>query len=176
MSGFIGQMGTWVTIKWLRCKFSSVAQSCPTLCDPMDCSTPGLPVHHQLLEFTQTHVHRVRSTHPKSISSVLCCKQNPYKFWPWCKCLLWIVTFLTGMLWSSSPFPINYIFACLRKRIMTLMDWYYDSSIGKKTSQHIFLWSPLLHDGGISTLWRLLTFDGWRFPSQHFADPPALSP
>ena len=35
----------------------SVAQSCPTLCDPMDCSTPGLPVHHQLLEFTQTHVH-----------------------------------------------------------------------------------------------------------------------
>ena len=38
-------------------QFSSVAQSCPTLCDPMDCSTPGLPVHHQLQEFTQTHVH-----------------------------------------------------------------------------------------------------------------------
>ena len=37
----------------------SVAQSCPTLCDPMNCSTPGLPVHHQLPEFTQTHVHRV---------------------------------------------------------------------------------------------------------------------
>ena len=40
--------------------FSSVAQSCPTLCDPMNRSTPGLPVHHQLLEFTQTHVHQVR--------------------------------------------------------------------------------------------------------------------
>uniref|UniRef100_A0AC11BA86 Adaptor related protein complex 1 subunit sigma 2 n=1 Tax=Ovis aries TaxID=9940 RepID=A0AC11BA86_SHEEP len=40
-------------------EFSSVAQSCPTLCDPMNRSTPGLPVHHQLLEFTQTHVHRV---------------------------------------------------------------------------------------------------------------------
>ena len=40
-------------------QFSSVAQSCPTLCDPMNCSTPGLPVHHQFLEFTQTHVHRV---------------------------------------------------------------------------------------------------------------------
>ena len=39
--------------------FSSVAQSWLTLCDPMDCSTPGLPVHHQLLESTQTHVHRV---------------------------------------------------------------------------------------------------------------------
>ena len=40
-------------------QFSSVAQSCPTLCDPMNRSTPGLPVHHQLLEFIQTHVHRV---------------------------------------------------------------------------------------------------------------------
>ena len=38
-------------------QFSSVAQSCLTLCNSMDCSTPGLPVHHQLLEFTQTHVH-----------------------------------------------------------------------------------------------------------------------
>ena len=40
-------------------QFSSVAQSCPTLCDPMNRGTPGLPVHHQLPEFTQTHVHRV---------------------------------------------------------------------------------------------------------------------
>ena len=39
--------------------FSSVAQLCPILCDPMDCSTPGLPVHHQLLELAQTHVHQV---------------------------------------------------------------------------------------------------------------------
>ena len=41
--------------------FSSVqfTQSCPTLCDPMDCSTPGLPAHHQLLEFTQIHIHQV---------------------------------------------------------------------------------------------------------------------
>ena len=38
---------------------SSVAQSCPTLRDPMNCSTPGLPVHHQLPEFTKTHVHQV---------------------------------------------------------------------------------------------------------------------
>ena len=51
-------------------QFSSVAQSCPTLCDPMDCSMPGLPVHHQLPEFTQTHVHRVgdaiQPSHPLS--------------------------------------------------------------------------------------------------------------
>ena len=38
-------------------QFKSVTQSCPTLCDPMNHSTPGLPVHHQLPEFTQTHVH-----------------------------------------------------------------------------------------------------------------------
>ena len=52
---------------------SSVAQSCPTLCDPMNCSMPGLPVHHQLPEFTQIHVHWVRDaiqpSHPRSSPS-----------------------------------------------------------------------------------------------------------
>ena len=43
-------------------QFSSVTQTCPTLCDPRDCSTPGLPVHRQLPESTQTHVHRVGGT------------------------------------------------------------------------------------------------------------------
>ena len=56
---------------WLQ--FSSVAQSCPTLCDPMNRSTPGPPVHHQLLEFTQTPVHRVsdaiQPSHPLSSPS-----------------------------------------------------------------------------------------------------------
>ena len=50
--------------------FSSVTHSCPTLCDPMNCSTPGLPVHHQLPESTQTHVHQVgdaiQPSHPLS--------------------------------------------------------------------------------------------------------------
>ena len=41
------------------CFLTSVSNLCPTLCDPMDCSTPGFPVHHQLLELAQTHVHRV---------------------------------------------------------------------------------------------------------------------
>ena len=41
-------------------KFCSVAQSCLTLCNPMDCSTPGFPVHYQLLELSQTHVHQIR--------------------------------------------------------------------------------------------------------------------
>ena len=54
-------------------QFSSVAQSCPTLCDPMNSSMPGLPVHHQLLEFTQIHVYRLSDTtqpsHPLSSPS-----------------------------------------------------------------------------------------------------------
>ena len=63
----------WVSLKnyHLLCtyvQFSSVAQSCPTLCDPMNHSTPGLPVHHQLPEFTQTHVHwigdAIQPSHP----------------------------------------------------------------------------------------------------------------
>ena len=54
-------------------QFNSVTQLCPTLCNPMNRSTPGLPVHHHLLEFTQTHVHRVRDaiqlSHPGSSPS-----------------------------------------------------------------------------------------------------------
>ena len=49
----------WVTREACSVQFSSVTQSCPTLCDCMNYSTPDLPVHHQLLEFTQTHVHQV---------------------------------------------------------------------------------------------------------------------
>ena len=82
--------GTSLVIQWLRlhapnaggpgsipgqgAQFSSVALSCPTLCaDPMDGSMPGFPVHHQLLELAQTHVHRVgdaiQSSHPLSSPS-----------------------------------------------------------------------------------------------------------
>ena len=59
--------------KCFKVQFSSVAQSCPTLCYPLDCSTPGLPVHHQLPEFTQTHVHwvgdAIQPSHPLSSPS-----------------------------------------------------------------------------------------------------------
>ena len=67
---------------WPSVQFSSVAQSCPTLCDPMNCSMPGLPVHHQLPEFTQTHVHRVgdaiQPSHPLSSPFPIRSKKN------WC--------------------------------------------------------------------------------------------
>ena len=64
-------------------QFSSVAQSCPTLCYPMNCSTPGLPVHHQLLEFTQTHVHQVgnaiQPSHPLSSPSPLASNSSQHQ-------------------------------------------------------------------------------------------------
>ena len=63
-------MSVFPLIKWEGCQFSSVGQSSPTLCDSMNCSTPGLPVHHQLPEFTQIHIHLVgdaiQPSHPLS--------------------------------------------------------------------------------------------------------------
>ena len=59
--------------KCISIQFSSVTQSCLSLCDPMNCSTPGLPVHHQLPEFTQTHVRwvsdAIQPSHPLSSPS-----------------------------------------------------------------------------------------------------------
>ena len=63
----------WLSIQAHWYQIRSVAQSCPTLCDPMNHSTPDLPVHHQLPEFTETHVHRVcdaiQPSHPLSSPS-----------------------------------------------------------------------------------------------------------
>ena len=65
-------------------QFSSVAQSCPILCNPMDCSTPGLPVHNQRPEFTQTHVHWVgdliQPSHPLSSPSPPTFNQGLFKW------------------------------------------------------------------------------------------------
>ena len=61
----------WILNKTIlaELQFSSVAQSCPILCDPMNCNTPGLPVHHHLPEFTQIHIHRdgddIQPSHPR---------------------------------------------------------------------------------------------------------------
>ena len=66
---------------YLFSSVSSVSQSCLTLCDPMDCSTPGLPVHHQLPEFTQTHVHwvgdAIQPSHPLVIPFSSCLQSFP---------------------------------------------------------------------------------------------------
>ena len=64
---------THIYVNLIISQFSSVVQSCPTLCDPMNRRMPGLPVHHQLPEFTQSHVHQVgdaiQPSHPLSSPS-----------------------------------------------------------------------------------------------------------
>ena len=59
------------TLTSIHVQFSSVAQSCLILCNPIDCSTPGFPVHHQLLELAQTHVHQVSDAIQPLSSSVV---------------------------------------------------------------------------------------------------------
>ena len=74
-------------------QFSSVAQSCPTLCDPMNRSPPGLPVHHQLLEFTQTHIHQVsdaiQPSHPLSSPSPLAPNPSQHQSFPMSQLFAW---------------------------------------------------------------------------------------
>ena len=75
-------------------QFSSVAQPCPTLCDPINRSTPGLPVHHQLPEFTQTHVHwvgdAIQPSHPLSSPSPLAPNPSQHQSFPLSQlCMRW---------------------------------------------------------------------------------------
>ena len=74
-------------------QFSSVAQSCPTLCDPMNCRTPGLPVLHQLPEFTQTHVHRVGNaiqlSHPQLSPSPPAPNPSQHQSFPMSQLFAW---------------------------------------------------------------------------------------
>ena len=73
--------------------FSSVAQSCPTLCDPMNRSTPGLPVHHQLLEFTQTQVHwvgdAIQPSHPLASPSPPALNPSQHQSFPMSQLFAW---------------------------------------------------------------------------------------
>ena len=87
-------------------QFSSVAQSCPTLCDPVDCSTPGLLVHQQLQEFTQTHVHwvsdAIQPSHPLlSPSPALSLSQHQGLF-KWVSCSHQVATVLEFRLQHQS--------------------------------------------------------------------------
>ena len=96
--------------------FSSVAQSCQTRCDPMDCSMPGFPVHHQLPEFTQTHVNwvcdAIQPSHPLSSPSLPALQSFP----------------------ASGSFPVSQFFASAGQSIgvsasalvlpMNIQDWF----------------------------------------------------
>ena len=106
-------LGDGWSIRSVSQSVSSVAQLCPTTCDPMNCSMPGLPVHHQLLEFTQTHIHRVgdaiQPSHPLSSPSPPA--PNPSQHQSLfqvlaSKCQLWYVQWInTKVLVYSTKYP-----------------------------------------------------------------------
>ena len=91
-------------------QFSSVTQSCPTLCNPMNHSTPSLPVHHQLPEFTQTHVHRVgdaiQPPHPLSSLSPPAPNPSQHQSFPMSQLFAWGGQ-TTGVSASASVPPMN---------------------------------------------------------------------
>ena len=107
-------------------QFSSIAQSCPTLCDPVNCSMPGLPVYHKLPEFTQTHVHRVSDGIQPS---------NPVV--PFSSC--------SQSLPASRSFPMNQLFAWGSQSIGVSAS----ASVHPVNTQD---WSPLGCTGWISLL------------------------
>ena len=96
----------WATSLSLLLQFSSVTQLCPTLCDPMNCSTPGLPVYPQLPEFTQTQVHwvsdAIQPSHPLSSPSLA---PNSESF-PMSQLFAWGGQ-STGVSASASVLPMN---------------------------------------------------------------------
>ena len=91
-------------------QFSSVIQQCPTLCDPMNCGTPGLPVHHQLPEFTQTHVHwvsdAIQPSHPLSSPSPPAPNPSQHQSFPMSQLFTWGGQ-STGVSASASFLPKN---------------------------------------------------------------------
>ena len=133
-------------------QFSSVAQSCLTLCDPMECSTLGLPVHHQLPELTQTHVHSVGDTmqpsHPLLSSSppAFNLSQNPGLF-------KWVSSSHQGT--KVLEFQLQHQSFQYSGLISFRMDWLdllADQGTLKSLLQH--------HSSKASILWRLAFFIG----------------
>ena len=112
-------------LSWVQ--FSSAAQSCPTICDPMDCSTPGLPVHHQFLELTQTQVHRT--------------------WWWWCHRIISsaVIPFSSSLqsLPVSRSFPVSQFFASGGQSIGV-------SASASVLPMNIQYWFPLGWTGWIS--------------------------
>ena len=111
---FWPQCGMWdlSSLQFSSVQVRSVAQSCPTLCDPMNCSTPGLPVHHQLLEFTQVHL--CASSwwcYPANLSSVVPFSSCPQSLpasgsFPMSQFFTWVSQSI-GVSASASVLPMN---------------------------------------------------------------------
>ena len=112
-------------------KFRSVTQSCPTLCNPMNCSTPSFPVHHQYLEFTQTHLRR-QWCHPAISSSII-----PFSSCP-------------QSLPASESFPMSQLFAWGGQSIGA-------SALASFLPKNTQDWSPLEWTGWLSLQFKRLS-------------------
>ena len=127
-------------------QFISVAQSCLTLCDPMNCSTPGLPVHHQLLELTQTHVHwvgdAIQPFHPLSSPSLPAFNLSQHQgLFQWVSSSHQVAKGLEFLLQRQS---FQWIF-----RTDFLLDWLVGSPCSPRNSQES---SPTLQFVSINSL------------------------
>ena len=130
-------------------RFRSVTQLCPTLCDPMDCSTPGLPIHHQLPELAQTHVHwvgdAIQSSHPL-VPFSSCLHSSPaWGSFP-ASCLFTSGGQNTGVSTSSSVLPIN------------IQDWFPLGWMGWISLQFKGLSSLLQHHSSKASILRCSAF------------------
>ena len=108
---YLSHIGSHIPLQPTSVQFSTVTQSCLTLCNPMNCSTPGLPVHHQLLEFTQTHVHRVgdaiQPSHPLLSPSLPAPQSLPASgSFPMSQLFTWSSQSI-GVAASTSVLPMN---------------------------------------------------------------------
>ena len=148
------------TISLSSVQLSSVIQSCPTLCDPMNCSTPGLPVHHQLLEFTQTPVHRVgdaiHPSHSLSSPSPPACNLSQHQGlfqevsssirWP----KYWNFSFSIGLpnVYSGLIFfRIDWLISLLPKKLwrvfsstIALKHQFFGVQLSSQSNSHIHTW------------------------------------
>ena len=106
---------------YISVQFSSVAQSCPTLCDPMNRSTPSLPVHHQLLEFTQIHMHRLHWS-PVAYWAPTDLGSSSFSILSICLFILFM-GFSRQEYWSGLPFPspVDHILSALSTT--TFLSW-----------------------------------------------------
>ena len=130
-------------------QFSTVAQSCSTLCDPVDCSTPGFPVHHQLPELTQTHVHQVddaiQPSHPLSSHSLPTFNLSQHQSLP------------MNRLFTSSGQSIGAL-ASASVLSMNVQSWFPLGLIGLISLQSKGLSSLLQHSLKASILQRSVSF------------------
>ena len=140
---------------------SSVAQSCPTLCDPMDCSTPGLPVHHQLPELAQTHVNPVNEaiqpSHPLSSPSPPAFNLSQHQgLFQWVSSSLQVAK---SCSFSFSFSPSNEYSGLISFRI----DWFNLLAVqGTVKTEFIQKWI-----GAISSKWKVFMWDRFQIPLEN---------